>query len=66
MSSGPALATGRSVYWFRFCKPATTGGNVRGINAKGAGTELTRKEIDALAGFVAPFGARYSAAAANV
>ncbi len=34
------------------------GGVVKGINAKGAGSELSRKEIDDLAGFVAPFGAR--------
>jgi aspartyl-tRNA synthetase len=34
------------------------GGRVKGLNAKGAGQELSRKEIDDLAGFVAPFGAK--------
>ncbi|HSH70525.1 MAG TPA: aspartate--tRNA ligase [Deferrisomatales bacterium] len=34
------------------------GGRVKGLNAKGAGQELSRKEIDELAGFVAPFGAK--------
>jgi aspartyl-tRNA synthetase len=41
-----------------FAQVAKSGGAIKGINAKGAGTELTRKEIDALADFVAPFGAK--------
>ncbi len=41
-----------------FASVAASGGAVKGINAKGAGTELSRKEIDDLAGFVAPYGAK--------
>jgi aspartyl-tRNA synthetase len=41
-----------------FAQVAASGGAVKGLNAKGAGEALTRKEIDDLAGFVAPFGAK--------
>ncbi|PLX40913.1 MAG: aspartate--tRNA ligase [Deltaproteobacteria bacterium] len=41
-----------------FAKVASSGGAVKGINAKTAGEKLSRKEIDDLAGFVAPFGAK--------
>ena len=40
-----------------FEEAAAAGGQVRGINAAGCG-EYTRKQIDALAAFVQPYGAR--------
>jgi aspartyl-tRNA synthetase len=41
-----------------FAQVVARGGRVKGLNAKGAGDVLSRKEIDDLAGFVAPFGAK--------
>jgi aspartyl-tRNA synthetase len=41
-----------------FANVTASGGEVKGINAKGAGSAFSRKEIDDLAGFVAPFGAK--------
>jgi aspartyl-tRNA synthetase len=41
-----------------FAQVAASGGLVKGLNAKGAGEALSRKEIDDLTAFVAPFGAR--------
>ncbi len=52
--SGAVAGSGFKV----FAGVVARGGVVKGVNAKGAGNELSRKEIDDLAGFVAPFGAR--------
>ncbi len=41
-----------------FREAVAGGGQVKGLNAKGAGEALSRKEIDDLTAFVAPFGAR--------
>lgn len=41
-----------------FAQVAASGGRVKGLNAKGAGEALSRKEIDDLTAFVAPFGAK--------
>lgn len=41
-----------------FAAVAASGGVVKGLNAKGAGETLSRKEIDDLTGFVAQFGAK--------
>ncbi len=41
-----------------FAGAVARGGVVKAVNAKGAGEVLSRKEIDDLAGFVAPFGAK--------
>ncbi len=41
-----------------FASSVARGGVVKAVNAKGAGERLSRKEIDDLAGFVAPFGAK--------
>ncbi len=41
-----------------FASAVARGGVVKAVNAKGAGERLSRKEIDDLAGFVAPFGAK--------
>jgi aspartyl-tRNA synthetase len=41
-----------------FSQAVATGGVVKGLNAKGAGERFSRKEIDDLTAFVAPFGAR--------
>ena len=41
-----------------FAQTVARGGIVKAVNAKGAGQALSRKEIDDLADFVAPFGAR--------
>jgi aspartyl-tRNA synthetase len=41
-----------------FAQTAAQGGVIKGINAKGAGEALSRKEIDDLTGFVAAFGAK--------
>lgn len=41
-----------------FSSTVEKGGMVKVLNAKGAGEQLSRKEIDDLAGFVAPFGAK--------
>ncbi|GAB4257575.1 MAG: aspartate--tRNA ligase [Deferrisomatales bacterium] len=41
-----------------FAGAVARGGSVKGLNAKGAGQELSRKEIDDLTAFVAPFGAK--------
>jgi aspartyl-tRNA synthetase len=41
-----------------FAQVAARGGMIKGMNAKGAGEQLSRKEIDDLAPFVAPFGAK--------
>ncbi|GAB6061683.1 aspartate--tRNA ligase [Deferrisoma palaeochoriense] len=41
-----------------FAQAVAKGGVVKVLNAKGAGEALSRKEIDDLAGFVAPFGAK--------
>ena len=41
-----------------FASAVAKGGVVKAVNAKGAGERLSRKEIDDLAGFVAPFGAK--------
>jgi aspartyl-tRNA synthetase len=52
--SGPAGASGFQV----FSRAVASGGLVKGLNAKGAGERFSRKEIDDLTAFVAPFGAR--------
>jgi aspartyl-tRNA synthetase len=52
--SGPAGASGFQV----FSQAVAKGGLVKGLNAKGAGEKFSRKEIDDLTAFVAPFGAR--------
>ena len=41
-----------------FASVAASGGVVKGLNAKGAGETLSRKEIDDLTSFVAQFGAK--------
>ncbi len=41
-----------------FAQVVAKGGVVKGLNAKGAGERFSRKEIDDLTAFVAPFGAR--------
>ncbi len=41
-----------------FAAVANSGGMVKGLNAKGAGENLSRKEIDDLTGFVATYGAK--------
>ncbi len=41
-----------------FAQVVGRGGVVKGLNAQGAGEILSRKEIDDLTGFVAPFGAK--------
>ncbi|MDW7711297.1 MAG: aspartate--tRNA ligase [Deferrisomatales bacterium] len=41
-----------------FSQAVAKGGLVKGLNAKGAGERFSRKEIDELTAFVAPFGAR--------
>ncbi|MBE0617993.1 MAG: aspartate--tRNA ligase, partial [Proteobacteria bacterium] len=41
-----------------FAQAVAKGGLVKGLNASGAGERLSRKEIDDLTAFVAPFGAR--------
>jgi aspartyl-tRNA synthetase len=41
-----------------FSQAADRGGMVKGLNAKGAGDALSRKEIDDLTGFVGGFGAK--------
>ena len=41
-----------------FAQTAARGGVVKGLNARGAGDLLSRKEIDDLAGFVGGFGAK--------
>jgi aspartyl-tRNA synthetase len=41
-----------------FHEPATTGGRVRGINAKGAASRYSRKDIDELTRFATELGAR--------
>ncbi len=41
-----------------FAGAVASGGLVKGLNAKGAGEAFSRKEIDDLTAFVAPFGAK--------
>ncbi len=41
-----------------FAQAVAKGGLVKGLNAAGAGERLSRKEIDDLTAFVAPFGAK--------
>ncbi|MHB8765577.1 MAG: aspartate--tRNA ligase, partial [Deferrisomatales bacterium] len=52
---GPAVAASEFKV---FREVVARGGLVKGLNAKGAGEALSRKEIDDLAAFVAPFGAK--------
>ncbi|MDI6706216.1 MAG: aspartate--tRNA ligase [Bacillota bacterium] len=41
-----------------FSQTAEEGGEIRGLNAKGCGERFSRREIDALAEYVKPFGAK--------